>query len=77
MIFKCYEWKKDGRARRVPHSAFVDKEMAHKEPRQSIERTFAREHGRRATLTGLDMSRSELIEALYMNCIPSGNVNDM
>ncbi|KAH6839711.1 hypothetical protein B0T12DRAFT_364855 [Alternaria alternata] len=37
MIFKCYEWKKDGRARRVPHSAFVDEEMANMEPRQSIE----------------------------------------
>lgn len=37
MIFKCYEWKKDGRAGRVPHSAFVDEEMANKEPRQSIE----------------------------------------
>lgn len=37
LMFKCYESKKDGRARRVPHAAFVDKEMAEREPRQSIE----------------------------------------
>jgi hypothetical protein len=44
---------------------------------RSWQRTFARDHGRRATLTGLDMSHSELIEAPYMDCIPIGNVNGM
>lgn len=37
MLFKCYDWKTDGRARRVPHAAFTDPEMIEKDPRQSIE----------------------------------------
>ncbi|KAK1509175.1 uncharacterized protein CCOS01_15691 [Colletotrichum costaricense] len=37
MLIKCYDWKADGRARRVPHAAFTDAEMVDKDPRQSIE----------------------------------------
>ncbi|OBR03160.1 Catalyzes late reaction in the cephamycin biosynthetic pathway [Colletotrichum higginsianum IMI 349063] len=37
MLFKCYESKTDGRARRVPHAAFTDPETVDEEPRQSIE----------------------------------------
>lgn len=37
LMVKCYDWKKDGRARRVPHAAFTDPAMVDKEPRQSIE----------------------------------------
>lgn len=37
MVFKCYDWKTDGRARKVPHAAFTDAEMADREPRSSIE----------------------------------------
>ncbi|KAL0938282.1 uncharacterized protein CTRU02_204892 [Colletotrichum truncatum] len=37
MLIKCYDWKMDGRARRVPHAAFTDPDMVDREPRQSIE----------------------------------------
>lgn len=37
MIFKCYDSKKDGRARRVPHCAFTNPEEEHREARESIE----------------------------------------
>ena len=41
LLFKCFDSKVDGRARRVPHSAFVDErfEGAHplEEARESIE----------------------------------------
>ncbi|ORY66221.1 uncharacterized protein BCR38DRAFT_465170 [Pseudomassariella vexata] len=37
MMIKRYDWKKDGRARRVPHAAFTDPEMAGRGPRESIE----------------------------------------
>ncbi|KAG8627910.1 hypothetical protein KVT40_003783 [Elsinoe batatas] len=37
MMIKCYDSKADGRARRVPHAAFNDPEMADRAPRQSIE----------------------------------------
>ncbi|KAH0425313.1 Cytochrome P450 [Colletotrichum camelliae] len=37
MFIKCYDWKTDGRARRVPHAAFTDPEMEDREPRHSIE----------------------------------------
>jgi len=37
MLIKCFDSKTDGRARRVPHSAFVDEGNEDKEPRESIE----------------------------------------
>ncbi|KAG8533894.1 uncharacterized protein KY384_001635 [Bacidia gigantensis] len=37
MLIKCFDSKTDGRARRVPHSAFVDESTEHEEPRESIE----------------------------------------
>lgn len=37
MLFKCYDWKTDGRARRVPHAAFTDPDTVEQEPRHSIE----------------------------------------
>ncbi|KAF9889369.1 hypothetical protein FE257_007479 [Aspergillus nanangensis] len=36
-LIKCFDSKTDGRARRVPHSAFVDPDTEHEEPRESIE----------------------------------------
>lgn len=36
-LIKCFDSKTDGRARRVPHSAFVNPEFENEEPRQSIE----------------------------------------
>ncbi|KAF6844636.1 hypothetical protein CMUS01_00926 [Colletotrichum musicola] len=44
MFIKCYDWKMDGRARRVPHAAFTDPEMVDREPRQSIETTLNTNH---------------------------------
>ncbi|TDZ68232.1 2-oxoglutarate-dependent dioxygenase gloE [Colletotrichum trifolii] len=40
MMIKCYEWKLDGRARRVPHAAFTDPKTIDHEPRHSIERNL-------------------------------------
>jgi len=37
MLIKCFDSKKDGRARRVPHSAFVNPSEEHREQRESIE----------------------------------------
>jgi hypothetical protein len=37
MLIKCFDSKTDGRARRVPHSAFVDEEFEESEARESIE----------------------------------------
>jgi len=37
MLIKCFDSKTDGRARRVPHSAFVDDEFEGAEARESIE----------------------------------------
>ncbi|KAL2867369.1 putative methionine permease [Aspergillus lucknowensis] len=37
MLIKCFDSKTDGRARRVPHSAFVNPETEGAEPRESIE----------------------------------------
>ena len=37
MLIKCFDSKTDGRARRVPHSAFVDEEFKGEEARESIE----------------------------------------
>jgi hypothetical protein len=37
LIFKCFDSKTDGRARRVPHSAFIDEEYQGESARQSIE----------------------------------------
>jgi hypothetical protein len=37
MLIKCFDSKLDGRARRVPHTAFVNPETIGKEPRESIE----------------------------------------
>ncbi|PVH82755.1 hypothetical protein DL98DRAFT_559291 [Cadophora sp. DSE1049] len=37
MLIKCFDSKTDGRARRVPHSAFVDEEFEGEESRESIE----------------------------------------
>ncbi|KAF2205488.1 hypothetical protein GQ43DRAFT_362322 [Delitschia confertaspora ATCC 74209] len=37
LLIKCFDSKLDGRARRVPHSAFVDPEGEGKEARESIE----------------------------------------
>ena len=36
-LIKCYDSLVDGRARRVPHTAFVNPEEEDKEPRESIE----------------------------------------
>ena len=36
-LIKCFDSKTDGRARRVPHSAFVDDEFANEDARESIE----------------------------------------
>ena len=37
MLIKCFDSKTDGRARRVPHSAFIDEEYEGEETRESIE----------------------------------------
>lgn len=37
MLIKCYDSKLDGRARRVPHTAFVDPSAENEEARESIE----------------------------------------
>ena len=37
MLIKCFDSKVDGRARRTPHSAFVDPSTKDEDPRQSIE----------------------------------------
>lgn len=37
MLIKCFDSKVDGRARRAPHSAFVDQENEHESARESIE----------------------------------------
>lgn len=37
MLIKCFDSEVDGRARRVPHSAFVDEEREGEETRESIE----------------------------------------
>jgi hypothetical protein len=37
LLLKIFDSKTDGRARRVPHSSFEDKEYVHMEPRESIE----------------------------------------
>lgn len=37
LLIKCFDSKTDGRARRVPHSAFVDESTVHEESRESIE----------------------------------------
>lgn len=37
MLIKCFDSKTDGRARRVPHSAFVNDATVDEEPRESIE----------------------------------------
>jgi hypothetical protein len=37
MLIKCFDSKTDGRARRVPHSAFVDEEFEGERARESIE----------------------------------------
>lgn len=37
LLIKCYDSKLDGRARRVPHTAFVNPETADLEARESIE----------------------------------------
>lgn len=37
LLIKCFDSKTDGRARRVPHSSFVDGEFENEEPRESIE----------------------------------------
>ena len=36
-LIKCYDSKTDGRARRTPHSAFVNPETENEAPRESIE----------------------------------------
>jgi hypothetical protein len=36
-LIKCFDSKEDGRARRVPHSAFIDEEWENEETRESIE----------------------------------------
>lgn len=36
-LIKCFDSKTDGRARRVPHSAFTNPEEEHKDGRESIE----------------------------------------
>lgn len=37
LLIKCFDSETDGRARRVPHSAFVDGERVGEETRESIE----------------------------------------
>ncbi|KAL8807208.1 MAG: hypothetical protein Q9182_000890 [Xanthomendoza sp. 2 TL-2023] len=37
MLIKCFDSKVDGRARRAPHSAFIDQENESESPRESIE----------------------------------------
>jgi hypothetical protein len=37
LLIKCFDSKVDGRARRVPHTAFVDERTAHERGRESIE----------------------------------------
>jgi len=37
MLIKCFDSKVDGRARRVPHTAFVNEATANEKPRESIE----------------------------------------
>jgi hypothetical protein len=37
LFIKCFDSETDGRARRVPHTSFVDKEYENAEPRESIE----------------------------------------
>jgi hypothetical protein len=37
VLIKCFDSKTDGRARRVPHSAFVNEEFVDEAPRESIE----------------------------------------
>jgi hypothetical protein len=37
LFIKCYDSVEDGRARRVPHSAFVDKTFEESAVRESIE----------------------------------------
>ena len=37
LLIKCFDSKTDGRARRVPHSAFVDEEYKDAYSRESIE----------------------------------------
>jgi hypothetical protein len=37
MLIKCFDSKIDGRARRVPHTAFVNPETVDGKPRESIE----------------------------------------
>ena len=37
LLIKCFDTKVDGRARRVPHTAFVNKETEGERPRESIE----------------------------------------
>jgi hypothetical protein len=37
LLIKCFDSKTDGRARRVPHSAFVDEEREGEALRESIE----------------------------------------
>lgn len=37
LLIKCFDSKSDGRARRVPHTSFIDEEREGDEARQSIE----------------------------------------
>ncbi|KAL3420295.1 hypothetical protein PVAG01_08794 [Phlyctema vagabunda] len=37
LLIKCFDSKTDGKARRVPHTAFVDEERENEEKRESIE----------------------------------------
>ena len=37
LLIKCFDSKVDGRARRVPHSAFIDEEREGESKRESIE----------------------------------------
>jgi hypothetical protein len=37
LLIKCFDSKTDGRARRVPHTSFVDAERENEEARESIE----------------------------------------
>ncbi|KAI9846679.1 MAG: hypothetical protein M1837_003734 [Sclerophora amabilis] len=37
LLIKCFDTKTDGRARRVPHTAFVNEETVRERPRESIE----------------------------------------
>jgi hypothetical protein len=37
VLIKCFDSKTDGRARRVPHSAFVNEEFENEASRESIE----------------------------------------